>query len=340
MRSSLARSARAARTILLPLCLALLGAPAALAWNDFGHRVVAAAAWPHLHPAVRAQVSRLLELNPDYPRWIAGVPAARRAQIAFIQAAVWADAIKGDGRHRFDGDRPRGPDAARNIGYSDPLEHRYWHFIDQPFSSDHTPLRSAARPNIETELVALQRTLRSSRASAALKSYDLVWIEHLVGDAHQPLHAVSRFTRALPKGDAGGNFIALCRPPCRRNLHGFWDDVLGRSQSPTAAIRYAAALPAPDPRLAAIASPRRWLEESARIAEQEVYAAPIGEGRGPYRLDAAYRRQALAVARVEAALAGARLALVLNRDLAPPPGAPAPGDAVPSAVGTSTPPLP
>lgn len=319
MRSSVARSARAARTILLGLCLALLSAPAARAWNDFGHRVIAAAAWPRLHPGARATVSRLLKLNPDYPRWIAGVPAARRAQIAFIQAAVWADAIKGDGRHLFDGERPRGPEAARNIGYSDPLEHRYWHFINQPFSSDHTPLLAPARPNIETELVVLERTLRSSRASAALKSYDLVWIEHLVGDAHQPLHAVSRFTRALPEGDAGGNLIALCRPPCRRNLHGFWDNVLGRSRSATAAIRYAATLPAPDPRLAAIASPRRWLEESARRAERAVYVAPIGEGHGPYRLDAAYRRHALEVARGQVALAAARLALVLNRDLAPAP---------------------
>jgi hypothetical protein len=167
--------------------------------------------------------------------------------------------------------------------------------------------------------VALQRTLRSSEASAALKSYDLVWIEHLVGDAHQPLHAVSRFTRSQPEGDAGGNFVALCRHPCRRNLHSFWDDVLGTSESPGAAIRYAATLPAPDPTLAGITSSRRWLKESERLAERYVYAPPIGDGRGPYRLDAAYRRQALEVARRQIALAGARLALVLNRDLTPRP---------------------
>jgi hypothetical protein len=308
-------SPRILHGILLALALALLASPAALAWNDFGHRVAAAAAYPHLTPAVRAEVARLLKLNPDYARWVAGVPAPQRAEVAFIQAATWADVIKSDGTHRFDGDRPRGPDAARNIGYADPLEHRYWHFIDQPFSTDHTPLRAAARPNIETELMALQRTLRSPKASAALKSYDLVWIEHLVGDAHQPLHAVSRFTRSDPEGDAGGNRVALCKPPCRGNLHGFWDDILGTSASPRAAMRYAARLPAPDPRLARILSSRRWLEESRRIAERYVYAPPIGDGPGPYRLDAAYRRTALKVAREQIALAGARLALVINRDL-------------------------
>jgi hypothetical protein len=312
-----AKPARIARGIALGLLLAILTTPAALAWNDFGHEVAAAVAYPRLTPAVRARIGRLLRLNPDYDRWIAGVPGPRREEIAFIEAAVWADDIKTDGRHVFDGERPRGPEAARNIGYADPLEHRYWHFIDQPFSSDHTRLLRPARPNIETELATLQRTLRSPSAPAALKSYDLVWIEHLVGDAHQPLHAVSRFTRSQPEGDAGGNFIALCRPPCRRNLHSFWDEVLGKSRSPTAAIRYAAGLPAPSPRAVAIGSSRRWLEESQRVAERYVYAPPIGDGRGPYRLDAAYRRQALEVARRQIALAGARLALVLNRDLAP-----------------------
>jgi hypothetical protein len=311
------RAARRIPAVVLGLSLALLAAPAAFAWNDFGHRVAAAAAWPRLAPATRAEVTQLLKLNPDYPRWVKGVPAGERAQVAFVDAAAWADDIKSDGRHVYDGDRPRGPDAARNIGYSDPLEHRYWHFIDQPFSTDHTPLRPPARPNIETELRLMLRTLRSPSATAALKSYDLTWVEHLVGDAHQPLHTVSRFTRSQPEGDAGGNRVALCAPPCRRNLHEFWDDILGRARGSQAAIRYAAGLPPVPPGQARIGSPRRWLEGSRRIAERYVYAPPIGDGAGPYRLDARYRRTALAIARHQIALAGARLAWVLNRDLSP-----------------------
>jgi hypothetical protein len=277
------RAARRIPAVLLGLALALLASPAALAWNDFGHRVAAAAAWPRLAPATRAEVTELLKLNPDYPRWVRGVAAGGRAQVACVDA----------------------------------LEHRYWHFIDLPFSSDHTPLRAPARPNIETELRLMLRTLRSPSASAALKSYDLTWVEHLVGDAHQPLHAVSRFTRTQPEGDAGGNRVALCARPCRRNLHAFWDDILGRARGPQAAIRYAAGLPAAPPAEARIGSPRRWLEGSRRIAERDVYAPPIGDGAGPYRLDARYRRTALAIARRQIALAGARLAWVLNRDLSP-----------------------
>jgi hypothetical protein len=50
---------------------------------------------------------------------------------------------------------------------------------------------------------------------------------HLVGDIHQPLHAVSRFTHELPQGDLGGNRVRLCAPPCRLKLHYFWDAALG-----------------------------------------------------------------------------------------------------------------
>ncbi|WP_375779209.1 S1/P1 nuclease [Bradyrhizobium sp. ma5] len=45
----------------------------------------------------------------------------------------------------------------------------------------------------------------SSSASDDVRSYDLVWILHLVGDAHKPLHAAARYTLQIPHGDAGGN---------------------------------------------------------------------------------------------------------------------------------------
>jgi S1/P1 nuclease len=45
----------------------------------------------------------------------------------------------------------------------------------------------------------------SSGASDDVRSYDLTWILHLVGDAHQPLHASGRYTRQIPNGDGGGN---------------------------------------------------------------------------------------------------------------------------------------
>jgi hypothetical protein len=288
------------------------GSPA-LAWNDFGHMTAAALAFEQLTPAARSGTAQLLRLNPSYPEWVAGVSPAERDEVAFVRAATWADWIKHAPGYIDDGQQPVAADAARNIGYADHLQHRYWHYIDVPFTPDHTPTRPAAHPNAQTQISAFQRTLSSLHASPALKSYDLVWLLHLVADVHQPLHVTARFTHELPQGDAGGNRIALCAPPCRRELHAFWDGALGHSSNPRRARVLARELPPPPAALAAIADPARWVEETHALALSAVYVDPIGNGAGPYALTRAYTVQARALARERIALAGARLANLLNQ---------------------------
>ena len=148
-----------------------------------------------------------------------------------------------------------------------------------------------------------------------MKSYDLVWLLHLVGDVHQPLHAISRFDKAHPQGDAGGNLVPLCAAPCTDQLHGFWDGRLGADLSPPAAARYAASPPPADPKLASAMDESTWVAESFELAKESVYAPPIGVGVGPFPPDAAYRSAALRLARQRASLAGARLARLLNQAL-------------------------
>ena len=38
-----------------------------------------------------------------------------------------------------------GPKPDQNIGYADLFQHRYWHYIDLPFSRDGTPLVNRRR---------------------------------------------------------------------------------------------------------------------------------------------------------------------------------------------------
>jgi hypothetical protein len=74
-----------------------------------------------------------------------------------------------------------------------------------------------------------------------VKSYDLVWLIHLVGDAHHPLHATSRFTAADP-GDNGGNAETVTPAnAANESLHAFWDGLLGDRLTPDQAISMAAA---------------------------------------------------------------------------------------------------
>jgi hypothetical protein len=297
------------------LALLCLLSDRALAWNDYGHMTVAAVAYDRLTPQVQQKASALLKLNPKYQTWVAAAQGQNADKVAFMMAATWPDAIKSDPKYKNDGDRPSGPDVARNTGYDDLLQHRYWHFIDTPFSPDGTAVAQPVPPNAETQIIAFRATLSSASASDALKSYDLVWLLHLVGDVHQPLHATSRFTKDLPHGDSGANLVALCAKPCRDELHAFWDDVLGTSKSPAAIIRAAAKLSPASDADAANLDERQWIAESFQDAKDTVYSSPIGKGKGPFTLDAAYKAKAKALASARVELAGARLANVLNEAL-------------------------
>jgi hypothetical protein len=300
--------------LLLFLIFGLLlgGARSASAWNSFGHMMIAAVAYEQLTPAAHARVSRLLQLNPDFDKWVAHTPREERDELAFVIAATWADYIKSEPGYENDGERPSGADAGRNIGYADRLQHRYWHFIDVPFSTDHTALVPAAIPNAQTQIALFRKTLASASATDELKSYDLVWLLHLIGDVHQPLHATSRFTHAQPQGDEGGNLVSLCQKPCRQELHAYWDNLPGTGKRAIVAIRRAIHLPTPNEKVAAMDDERQWVHESFLIAQNTVYIPPIGSGSGPYFVDHPYQSIAHRVARDRLALAGARLAHVLN----------------------------
>jgi hypothetical protein len=171
--------------------------------------------------------------------------------------------------------------------------------------------------------VAFRAVLASTQPDE-LKSYDLVWLLHLVGDIHQPLHATTRVTQSHPKGDAGGNFVKLFGD-ASSNLHSYWDDlpgsdckfcsdkiqcvnraaVLGKSLSP-AALKAAHNLDAAS-----------WARESFEEARSNVYRDPIGPGDQAYTIvpESRYETEAIKLARQRIALAGERLAQVLNVEL-------------------------
>ncbi|MGY3347087.1 MULTISPECIES: S1/P1 nuclease [unclassified Bradyrhizobium] len=128
-----------------------------------------------------------------------------------MHAATWADDIKGilsckvsHAPGCYDYDKVTDGTAAQNVGTSDHIVHDYWHYYDIPFSPDGEQTDPAPALNALTQIHLLKAALSDHNSTDDLKRYDLVWLLHLVGDAHQPLHAVSRFTHQL-KGDQGGN---------------------------------------------------------------------------------------------------------------------------------------
>jgi hypothetical protein len=72
----------------------------------------------------------------------------------------------------------------------------------------------------------------------------LAWLFHLVGDIHQPLHAVQLFTVDYPNGARGGNQICIrvTRSGQPMPLHRFWDGVITSSSNLTRLRNEATAL--------------------------------------------------------------------------------------------------
>jgi S1/P1 Nuclease. len=296
----------------------------ASAWNDRGHMSVGYVAYKRLKLAARDRVNALLKLNPKYKDWAAQVdqqmpnasPDDKNLMI-FMLATTWADEIKRDRAYKQDGtqggNRPDGsPDPGRNTGYDDLLMHKYWHFIDTPFSTDGTPLPPIPTPNAQ-ERIALFRTVLASSSPDELKSYDLVWLLHIVGDIHQPLHASTRVSQPHPDGDAGGNLVKLDCAKCE--LHFFWDDLLGMQNDLKTVVNGARKLPEPQDALVAKTDEKDWIAESFQEAQQVVYAPPVGPGNGPYTPTLEYKKSAGKLAKQRVALAGARLAKLLNDEL-------------------------
>jgi len=285
---------------------------------------VAYVAYQKLTPEKRIRVAQLLKKNPYYNKqWKAmipaGTPADQQDMMYFMIAATWPDQIKAkDSGYISDGPGggnrpPTGTEASQNIGYSDKNMHKYWHFVDTPFTQDGTkPLPAIPQPNAESEIDVLRHALSSSK-SDKLKSYDLVWLLHLVGDVHQPLHSSTRVGSADLQGDNGGNNVKLSDPS--KELHAFWDGLPGDSSNVTDVIAYGKTLTAADPLLAQKSSAADWINESFDIAETTVYSSPIGTGDGPFSITQAYKDNAKKIANGRVELAGERLANLINAEL-------------------------
>jgi hypothetical protein len=307
------------------LVASVLSTAPTMAWDSFGHMEVAAVAWDQMTPKARDRAITLIKLNPNFNEWVVhGVPAETANRFAFMHAATWPDLIKSDPKYHNDGARngdipPHTSEASLNKGYEDTARHKYWHFIDTPFTTDGSPLTPPYTPNAQTQIAAFREMLpTTSTANEDKRSYGLVWLLHLVGDVHQPLHATSRFSKALGGTDNGGNEVKIdCSPgvSCLEatELHAFWDDLLGPNKAePATVVSAAAELPKADESLASITDEKAWIEESFKIAKNDVYKSPIGLTKEPSTITQAYKDNAERIAKQRIALAGARLAKLLN----------------------------
>jgi S1/P1 Nuclease len=251
----------------------------ALGWGPQGHQVVADIARSHLIPTARRHIRELLG-NDD---------------LAAI--STWADEVRAQRPETFG-----------------------WHFVDIPLNaSGFSQQRDCYRPDekhpqtkedhhncVVDRIEIFQRVLADKNESPANRVEALKFLVHFVADLHQPLHAI---------GEArGGNDIhvfefgsAQCgNGSC--NLHATWDTGLiehtNRSEEGYVA-ELEKLISLRNLQHEANGTPETWANESFHLA-QKVW---LKDGRA---VDEAYFRNNMGSLDERLALAGLRLAVLLN----------------------------
>jgi len=261
------------------LCLLIFTARA-FAWGPEGHRIIADVARSHLTASVRSQVRALLG-DDD-----------------LAAVANWADGIKSD--------RP---------------ETAGWHFVDIPMSAtDFSEARDCYRPDprhllseqdhhncVVDRIEIFERVLADRNAPHDQRVEALKFLVHLVGDIHQPLHAI---------GEArGGNEIHISEfgsqtcgtRPC--NLHFAWDIGLlehEKLREHDYVTHVGKLIASQGIWRQAEGTPTSWANESFELAKK-VWLNDGGT------VDEAYYRRNIQIVDERLALAGVRLAKVLNQ---------------------------
>lgn len=255
------------------------------AWHDTGHMIVNQIAYDELSGEARREVDRLIAVA-------AGLTL--RGDHA-VTAGLWPDDLKRQGVQAFDS----------------------WHYINFPYPAE-SAAGEAPGPAPENVVWAIRQAASTLRGGAddLAKGVMLRFLLHLVGDVHQPLHCINRFTAELPGGDRGGNDFPVENP--WEHLHAFWDYGAGAYPAFDGedwrpfVRRLAGEITREVPKSAVpewrTTAPETWAEEGFEAAVGVVYAG-ISEGATP---SPEYVARARLLVRRRLALAGYRLGALLD----------------------------
>lgn len=274
--------------VALAALFALLSAPPAQAYGQFGHHTIARIALQNVRPETRARVLALVARAAALE-----TPECRVRSIDDL--SVWPDCVRGRYALRF--------------GYSAP-----WHYqtLDICGSFD---LKPPCRDGncVSAQIERDVKLLQDKATPLAERVQALAFLVHFVGDLHMPLHSGSH-------NDQGGNAVRASYgdyAPERLNLHGIWDGVLAEraiTDGPNLIRRYPSEEAAP----LQAGSVEDWSRESYAAARDTAYPGALGRDfcttppPARARLSEAAIAAAIPVQRLQVQRAGLRLARLLD----------------------------
>ncbi len=272
------------------------------AWGPVGHDVVALIAESRLSPEAKNQVASILG------------PQGNLEEVA--NCADWIKYAKQDV-------------SCGNFTLPPMPETASWHFIDIPINSQNPSgaIGSACGSDGQCSIDQIEshlQVLSDSSASLNQKQQALMFVTHLVGDLHQPLHNA---TEILPDGtsDRGGNLKKMSFESGGKatNLHALWDDLIepaseAKTMDPESlAQTLEGEISDQDAVVWANASLADMALEGYEIAQNQIY--PDYHASGGDMVTSAYEDEMRPVVDLRLEKAGVRLATLLNKAFAPAP---------------------
>ena len=249
------------------------------AWNAIGHQLVAQIAYNNLTPAAKKMCAHYLDVQSN-----------QSLDVNFVAVSTWLDTIRRKRVHQFDS----------------------LHYIDIPFSRDHSKLPKIEPRNALWAIEHAVSVLSSSQASRAEKALNLRILIHVVGDIHQPLHTVTKISRRFPEGDLGGNLFLLAKNPNGSNLHQYWDQGAGlfitRKNTPNIKNKaYALEQKWSCDFANQQTNVQDWIDRSHRLAVTHAYAIRAHKKPGKY-----YQYHAQHIVEQQIVFSGCHLAYLIN----------------------------
>lgn len=254
------------------------------AWNNLGHRVIAQIAYDNMGDKSR-------HLFGEYNKLL----NVKGRRFTLVDSAMWMDTLYSD--------KYRGL--------------RKLHYIDIPLIVG----KVKKKPKLDTYNIVFainvsNTILQDKQASPLDKALAFRILWHVVGDIHQPMHAVSRYSKRFPQGDKGGNLEKLRKNRIAKNLHQYWDRGAGilfakkyLNSKEVKKLAKEISREYPCDKSVVKVDPVAWAKESHNLAVSYAYDLPINAG---------YQERTQNISKKRIAQAACRLAAMSDKIAAKP----------------------
>lgn len=170
------------------------------ALGRLGHQLVCQVTFDHLSSGKQQEIKTLLANIPKKHQRIINRYLYQdiNAPITFAKSCVWPDAIKNDPQY---------------------VQYKTWHYLNVSRKLEHIT-NNVCKKNCVTQAIKYHYNALKSDKNQWVKTQDLMFLGHWLGDIHQPLHVSFA-------SDLGGNKVAVNSPDGKcTSIHWLWDTCL------------------------------------------------------------------------------------------------------------------